>query len=145
MRRAALAFALAALLAGCVASPGRTVTSQDARAVVERYLQAINRRDLVSLAAFATPDVEWISMANGERIVEVSGREALRQAYEEYFKQNAFTSWRIERALAADRYVAVVERAEWGEGAARAARVSMGVYEIVDGRIRRITYFLNEK
>lgn len=145
MRRAALAFALVALFAGCAASPGRAVPSQDARAVVERYLQAINRRDLVSLAAFATPDVEWISLANGERIVEVSGREALRQAYEEYFKQNMFAHWRIERALVNDRYVAVVERSEWGEGATRESRISMGVYEIVDGRIRRITYFLHEQ
>ncbi|HYM35055.1 MAG TPA: nuclear transport factor 2 family protein [Steroidobacteraceae bacterium] len=114
------------------------------QSIVEKYFAALNRRDLLALTLYVSPDVEWYSMVNGERIVEVSGREALTQMLRRYFSEHERTHWSIEHAATVERYVSVSERSQWSEGERNESRMSLGVYEIVDGRIRRIIYFLNE-
>jgi ketosteroid isomerase-like protein len=147
--------------AAAVSTPAQSSTPAAAsRAVVAGYIAALNRRDLLALTAYVTPDVEWYSMVNGERLLELSGREALEKSLAQFFERYAKTRWVIEtmqvvegRGTPTDKdrensgssgvVVGVAERSEWNEGGLLKARSSLGVYELSDGRIRRITYFLN--
>ncbi len=136
-------FASALLLVGC-ATTGRPHKNEtpSSLSVVEQYLAALNRRDLLMLTAYVTPDVEWYSIVDGKRILEVAGRVELAQMLTRYFEQHQRTQWVIEQSSVAQNVLAVTERSEWSEGGPTNSRTSLGVYELHDGRIRRMTYFL---
>ncbi len=133
---------IATLSAGCATTATGSRHANAPAAVVRGYFAAMNRRDLAVLPAWVAPDVEWFSMAAGERILEVAGREELAQAWRSYFARFATTHVAIENLAAAGETVTVVERAEWRQGRESGSRRSVGVFELEDGRIRRITYFL---
>jgi limonene-1,2-epoxide hydrolase len=136
---------LCAALSGCAASPVKHIGNDVSQlAVIENYMAALNRRDLLPLTAYVTPDFEWLSMVNGERVVEVTSREALAAMLRAYFERNQNPKWRIEAVNASGNMLAVTERVEWNENGASQSRNSLGVYELQDGRIRRVTYFLSE-
>ncbi len=147
MRSRGCSIFLAALIvcvSGCATTSGHATTATSSRAIVERYLAALNRRDLLALTAYVTPDVAWYSVVGGRRILELTGREALDKSLAQFFQQHSRTQWTIESAQVVDRRVAVNERSEWNEGERMQSRSSLGVYELSDGRICRITYFLND-
>jgi ketosteroid isomerase-like protein len=150
MRRAGnllLSLTAMCLLAACAtATYDRSVAghgSSASIAVLENYLAALNRRDLLVLAAHVAPDVKWHSIADGEVIVDARNRQELAALLEQYFKLYPHTRWEIETTLASEAKVAVVERSEWGERQPFESKMSMSVYEIEDGRIKRITQFID--
>jgi len=142
--KARVLISIVALLAlvGC-ATPGAPKSQSDSMFVVENYFAALNRRDALALIAYVSPDVEWFSMVGGERVQEVSGREALVATLKQYFERTAETKWKIEGVTATVGKLAVTERSEWTENGATQSRTTLGVFELDDGRIRRITYFLD--
>jgi SnoaL-like domain len=111
--------------------------------VVERYLDVLSRRDLRMLTLYVTPDVEWYSVNNGERTLEVSGREQLTDLLHRYYEQYRVTRWSADKFIETDRHIAIVERSEWGNDSTE-SRVVVGAFELESGRIRRITYFLSD-
>lgn len=114
-------------------------------AAIHRYFDALNRRDLLALTAYVTPDLEWYSVVKGQRILEVQGREALAKMLRQYFGAHQRTQWTLKEAQGVADILAIKERSEWTEGAQMQARDSIAVYELIDGRIRRITYFLQDE
>jgi ketosteroid isomerase-like protein len=145
LERAVTMILMALLLGGCATQPVKQSTLDSAQySVIENYFAALNRRDLLPLTAYVTPDFEWVSMVDGERVVEVSSREALSEMLRAYFERNQSPSWRIEAVNASGNVLAVTERTEWVENDATQSRNTLGVYELQDGRIRRVTYFLSE-
>lgn len=139
------AMALGGALSGCVSTQGVAAKHSPLTGVVAQYFDALNRRDLLALAAYVTPDVEWYSIVAGERILEVSGREPLTQALQGYFDATKRTHWAIKSVQSVANTIAIVERSEWSEAQGTQARDSIAVYEFVDGRIRRMTHYLNSK
>jgi len=134
---------IGAMASGCVALHSRSDATSPPQTVVANYLGALNRRDLLTLTAYVTPDFQWLSMVNGERIVEVDSREALVQMLRLYFERYRDTQWTIEQAQASVNLLAITERFTWREAVGMQLRSTLGVYELQDGRIRRVTYFLN--
>ena len=130
------------VLSGCAATRSKSSESSPL-VVVEQYLAALNRRDLLMLTAYVTPDVEWYSMVKGERLKELAGRDALRQALTSYFSQNEDTRWSIEQSMVVEQNIAVRERSEWRAAEGSGERVTLVAYELRDGRIARITYFVD--
>ena len=133
-----------ALLSSCAAAPSAKPATHSPLTIVEQYLSALNRRDLLMLTAYVSPDLMWYSVVKGERITEVSGRAALAQTLSSYFARTQQTQWTIEQALVVAQTVSVRERSQWRADDGSGDRMSLAVYEIVDGRIARITYFLDE-
>ena len=132
-----------ALLSSCASTPSKQAAPASPLTIVEQYLSALNRRDLLMLTAYVTPDVTWYSIVKGERITEVSGRQALAQTLTNYFASTQKTEWAIEQAIVVAQTVSVRERSQWRADDGNGERSSLAVYEIVDGRIARITYFLD--
>lgn len=142
--RALAPLLVAALMVGCATTrpPAALEPGADGRAIVEAYYAAINRRDLLALPAYVSPDVEWYSFLGGERILEVASREGLKEAFEIYFARFTDTRATIEAAWVVGDLVAVREQTEWSDGTLRGSGERLGVFELADGRIVRITYFL---
>jgi limonene-1,2-epoxide hydrolase len=147
MGKKPIALGLVSVLLLCFASGCATTQSKAASnsplAIVEQYLAALNRRDLLVLTAYVAPNVTWYSLVNDERITEVSGRETLAKTLTSYFAHNSQTHWAIEQAVVTGQTVAVRERSQWRAADSNGERVSLAVYEILDGRIARISYFLD--
>jgi ketosteroid isomerase-like protein len=140
-----LRFVLVVLLSIPFASGCTTLRPKKATSpivVVEKYLDALNRRDLMMLTAYVEPDIVWHSVIHGERIQEVAGREALAASLRNYFAQNERTEWHIEQVVTVDQSVAIRERSVWQSSGNSDARTSLAVYELHDGRIARITHYL---
>jgi limonene-1,2-epoxide hydrolase len=135
--------ALIALLSSCASTPSKQAAPTSPLTIVEHYLSALTRRDLLMLTAYVVPDVTWYSVVKGERITEVTGRAALTTSLTNYFASTQQTEWAIEQAVVVGQTVAVRERSQWRADDGNGERVSLAVYEIVDGRIARITYFLD--
>jgi len=141
--RLLLLLAAALIVLGCasIVRPSKAAT-QSSLSIVEQYLAALNRRDLLMLTAYVTPDVEWYSTIDGKRLQEVASRAELAQMLTRYFAEHQRTKWVIEQSSVAANFLAVTERSEWDEGEGIRSRTSLCVYELQDGRIRRMTYFL---
>jgi len=137
---------VASLLAtGCVTTTGgNDARSADAqpRQIVAAYYEAINRRDLLALPAYVAPDVSWYSVIDGERLLEVDSREDLAAAFTTYFERFPETRVSVEAWLEAGEIVAVRERTGWSDGASSGSGERLGVFELEDQRIVRVTYFL---
>jgi hypothetical protein len=138
--------ALGALWAsGCATvSPRSGAVSGEPHAVVEAYYDAVNRRDLLVLPAYVAPDVTWYSVIDGEWLLEVDSREALVEAFETYFARFPQTGAKIEAWLRVGDSIAVRERTSWSDGSQSGGGERLGVFETVEGRIVRVTYFLPE-
>jgi len=131
------------IVLGCASTVRQSkAATQSSLSIVEQYLAALNRRDLLMLTAYVAPDVEWYSTIDGKRLQEVAGRSELAQMLTRYFAQHQRTHWVIEQSSVAENVLAVTERSEWDEGEGTRSRTSLCVYELQDGRIRRMTYFL---
>lgn len=137
------ACALIVFLTGCASTQRSSDGDSSNEAVVRNYHAALNRGDLLPLTLYVAPDVEWYTAVDDERILEVSGREALTEALRAYLARGQAASWSFDVALSQGAFVAVRERSRWRGADGRGERVSLCVYEIHDGRIRRITQYLS--
>jgi ketosteroid isomerase-like protein len=136
-------------LLGCAVAPHSSNTlvaphtPVASHTIVASYLDAISRRDLLTLTLYVTPDVEWYSVSKGERTLESAGREQLTALFKLHYGRYRITRWSIERFVETGQHVAIVERSEWGNDTTE-SKVVLGEFELEADRIRRITYFLND-
>lgn len=132
-------------LIGCATSGGDAARSAATPSpevqVVHAFIAAFNAHDADALIAVTHPDIEWLNVKGDTVTVQTRGQEALRKAMSEYFAQIPSARSELEAVFATGPFVSVRERASWeGKKGPRSGRAA-GVYEIVDGRIRRAWYF----
>ncbi|HWM90277.1 MAG TPA: nuclear transport factor 2 family protein [Thermoanaerobaculia bacterium] len=109
--------------------------------VVDRFMDAYNRHDVEAMLALAHPDIQWLSV-DGERIsVEASGHEALRDSMTRYFASLPSAGATLEKTMSAGPYVSVVERARWKGDKGERSQAALAVYEIREGKVRRVWYY----
>jgi hypothetical protein len=128
-------------LAGQEASGRADASHAAAQAVVECYIAAYNRHDVDAMVELVHPEVEWLSVTGATISVEAHGAAALHAALRRYFASLPSARAAIEAMMPAGAYVSVYERAHWevrGEGRSQTA---LAVYEVADGRIRRVWYY----
>lgn len=114
---------------------------QPPREVVERYLAAYNDHDVAAMLALAHPDIQWLSI-DGDRVrVETEGAEALGKALRDYFEAVPSARSTIDSKMVSGNRVSVRERAHWESEAGPKSQAALSVYEIDDGRVRRVWYF----
>jgi len=92
-----------------------------------------------------TDDVKWLSLVADSVVIEASGRGALKQAMQSYFKAIPSARSEIEAALLSGSFVAVRERAFWQGKVGEKSQFSLAVYEVRDEKILRVWYFPAEK
>lgn len=129
------------LLAVLLVSSAR---AQSPDAVVERYMAAYNDHDVEAMLELVDADVQWLSI-DGDRIrVEAEGAAALGEAMRGYFESMPSTRSEIETMMISGNRVSVREIARWRVGDEWREQAALSVYQIADGRIRRVWYFASE-
>lgn len=109
--------------------------------VVEHFIAAFNARDLARMLSLTTPDVQWLSIEGEKMSVEAAGVEALRSSLESYFRSVPTARSTIERSLIAGPHVSIWERVRWQGRSGERTQASLAIYELQDGRIRRVWYY----
>lgn len=117
-----------------------------AERIVRDYTAAFNARELDRMLAFTTDEVEWLSIDGAKVTTETAGRDLLRDAMEIYFRDCPSCRSELLWIEAAGSRVAAFERASWtAKDGREKSQSSLSVYELVDGRIARVSYFPAEK
>lgn len=138
MRYPAVSIAALLILAACSARAGQPGE------LVERYLAAYNDRDVAGMLEFVHPDIQWLSIAGDEVRVEADGAEALGESLRGYFEAVPSTRSSIEAMMVSGNRVSVAERARWESEAGPRSQTALSIYEIAEGRIRRVWYFSSD-
>lgn len=150
--RAALATFLAALptfLGGLAAEAlggsAREAKAQEAAGpleVVEAFFDAYGQRDLERATALVSEDFVWYAVTADSLVVQARGRDELARSLASYFESVPSARSSVEATLLTGGYIALRERATWTgpDGSDRSA-VSLAVYEVRDGLIRRAWYY----
>ncbi|NIP61059.1 MAG: DUF4440 domain-containing protein [Gemmatimonadetes bacterium] len=144
--RSGLTVGILTLLWGCAGGEGGGSPHGSEPApelgTVEAQMDAFNDHDAPALAAGVTPDFAWFSVRGDSLAVETRGRDAFREGMEAYFASVAGVRSSIEATVELGRFVALRERVRWEDGSGETrSQAALGVYEVVDGQIRRVWYF----
>jgi hypothetical protein len=106
----------------------------EAEEVVQRQVDAYNRRDLEGFLACYAPDAKlW---GPPERLTE-SGTDTLRRRYRERFERAPALQATIKRRIVLDRFVVDWEHVN---GVPEGAFDAIATYEVVNGRIVNVWF-----
>lgn len=144
MRIRRILTALCALLLGGALhadAQGAPAADTSAAAVVREYMRAYNAHDMAGVAARLAPGFTWFNVAGDSTMVELRGRDAVRQALERYFASLPSARSEIESLTTLGPWVSVRERAHWDSPEGARSQASLSVYEVRDGAILRVWYF----
>jgi len=118
------------------------MTSNPAKAnIVHAYTKAFNDRDVDSMLALATDDVEWISLQGRDLLMGADGAENLRATMLDYFKNCGSCRATLRWTKTTDERVVALEEASWDADGERKAQNALSVYEFEVDKIRRVYYF----
>lgn len=115
---------------------GRDVLTLATIAAVQRFHEAINRRDVEVVMANMTEDCVFentVPPPDGERF---EGREAVRAAWETFFQSSSHTAFEIEEMIAVGDRATVRWLYRWIDATGKAEHVrGVDVVRVRDGKV----------
>ena len=118
----------------------------DGEALVLRFVEAFNRRNIDGMLAVAADNIQWLTVDGAKVTLETQGKDALRSSMAKYFQQCPTCKSDLPWLKTAGSRVTAHERASWTNRAGTAVSQSgLSVYEFKDGRIFRVYYFPAER
>lgn len=147
MRLSSVRLSLAALLVslvvpGCYARRSSIPQLHSSAAqVVRTYIAAYNRHDVPAIVAMLDSSFTWFSVEGDSIRVETRGVTALERSLREYLARLPSARSEIDGLTVLGPWVTVNERAtrQGANGARRQSSTS--VYEVANGKIRRVWYY----
>lgn len=123
-----------------VCAQDKSVKSVKAREIVLENLQAFNIHDVDAMLDYVAEPFLWYSIYSDTMTVEKYSHARYKSEMEGYFSSYPEVSSELVDLQVFGRFVYFTEIATWGaEG--RHSQSSLGVYEVVDGKIRRVWYY----
>ena len=114
--------------------------------MVRAHLAAFNAKDIDAMAKRVAEDFVWYDVNGDQTRIDTRGRDALRKGMERYFKNLPSAKSELHMLTTNGNFVSVRERATWktksGEDRSQNA---FAIYEVVDGLIKRVWYYLTQK
>ena len=120
-------------------SPAATDTS--AIAVVRRFVQAFNDRNIDQMVSMLGPSFVWLNVAGDSVTVEVRGAGPLRASMEAYFRQLPSARSELEKVSVLGPWVSTIERAHWTSTNGPRSQAAVAIYEVRDGLVQRVWYY----
>jgi len=113
--------------------------------ILRTYVEAYNRHDVDKLMTMVADDFTYLSVAGDSMQCDIRGSAPLREWLTGYFRSLPTVRSVIEDVFPCGAYLAMRESAIWQSKKGERSQVSIGVYEIQNGRIRRAWYFPAQK
>jgi len=117
------------------------VAIADPIAAVEALTAAFNDHDVDAMLALVSDEVEWLSVNGATVGVEAAGKQTLSEGMAGYFDSCPSCRSALEQLMPAGSRVCAFERASWESADGPDSQHSLAVYELQDGRVRRVYYF----
>lgn len=111
--------------------------------VLQRYLERFNAHDADGVAALVAEDLGWFSVAGARTRQELSGREALAEWLAGYFAATPAVRAEFETLVTDGCLAQVRERVSWRRDEKEVSRTALATYQVRDGLIRWVWYFLD--
>jgi ketosteroid isomerase-like protein len=126
---------------------GNTAWLMTPEAVLLRaYLDAFNRHDADTVAAFCAENFKWYSVEGDKTSADAENRAQLRDWLAGYFKSLPTVRSEFLSIEQTGPFLSVRERASWdNKEGRRVSQQALGVYEIRDGLIQRVWYYPSAK
>lgn len=111
-------------------------------AVVREYVAAFNAKDLDAMMRTVASELVWMSVS-GDSLTDVGrGVGAFRELIAGYFRAVPSARSELRQIEATGPWVTTHERTRWNAApAAASGQSSVVVYEVRDGRIRRVWFY----
>jgi acetyl esterase len=114
--------------------------------VVRAQLAAFNAHDVAAMIRLVADDIVWYNIKGDEMSVEAKGSDALKKGMESYFKSLPSARSEIHTLFTNGNFVSVRERATWKSKAGEdRSQNALAIYEVIDGRIKRVWYYPVQK
>ncbi|MBA3559908.1 MAG: nuclear transport factor 2 family protein [Gemmatimonadaceae bacterium] len=118
-----------------------SATAGDAESVVKAFVAAHNRHDVPAMLELVDTGFVWLSLVGDSIQVETRGRDALKGGMESYFRSIPTARSTIESISSLGPWVSIRERAHWRTEAGARSQAAMSMYEVREGRLRRVWYY----
>lgn len=113
--------------------------------VVQRLFAAFNAHSPERMAELVTEDFELYYMTDGKAVLGTQGPDALRKEMAGYFASLPTVRSKAERGTVSGSYLSFRETVSWEHEGKTRTQFSLAVYEVRDGRIRRVWYYPAER
>jgi len=135
-----LALLSAAIIAALAAAP--VVAADEPKAkLVKSFVDIFSQHDLTGLLALTHAEVEWLTIDGSSVLVETRGQEALAASLRKYFEGCPTCRSTVDVSSVNGNFVSAIETAHWQSKGKERAQASLSVYEILDGKVRRVWYY----
>ena len=93
------------------------------------------------MMALANDDIVWLSVDGDKTDVMTNGAEAMREEMKGYFGPDANPKSAVEILKSHGPFVTTLERAYWMRDGEENSQASFAVYEVIEGKVRRVWYY----
>ena len=93
------------------------------------------------MMALADDAIVWLAVEGDSTTVMTNGTEALREEMKGYFGPNASPKSAVEILKSHGNFVTALERAYWMQDGEEKSQASFAVYEVTEGKVRRVWYY----
>ncbi|MCP5117066.1 MAG: nuclear transport factor 2 family protein [bacterium] len=140
-----LKLALCAVLATTTGVAPAWAEEPSAAEVVKALLAAFNDHSPERMAELVSEDFELFYVAESETTLGLRGPEALQTEMRGYFGNLPTVRSEAEISVASGSYVAFKETVSWQHEGEERSQLSLVVYQVRDGKIRRAWYYPAER
>ena len=126
--------------------PTLVVCAQDNKVleVFNDQIKAFDEQDIDRLVHNVSEDFKYSYVTDDETMLEVEGKEKFRQSMQAYFAADMKVHSTVESYIIQGNKISFKEVLSYTNKAGkRVSASSMGVYQIVKGKIRRAWYFVD--
>jgi hypothetical protein len=110
--------------------------------LVQRQRDAFARKDVTALMADLADDYAWFRVLDdGTALKSASGKREVAERMTAFFASAPYTGSRVDRTLRVGNYIVAEEQDFFDTPQGPKTQVTLGVYEIKDGKLRRAWAF----
>ena len=131
---------VAAVAAALIATPVPAADAPNAK-LVNTFVDVFSQHDLKGMLALTHAEIDWLTIDGSNVLVETHGQEALAASMGRYFESCPTCKSTVEVSSVNGNFVSAIETAHWLSKGKERAQASLSVYEILDGKVRRVWYY----
>jgi hypothetical protein len=113
----------------------------DPLALVSRQRDAFNRKDVTAMVADLSDDYQWFRVTDEGAVKGAAGKVEVAERMAAFFKSVPYLGSTIDRVMVIGNYVVAEEKDSFQSPAGPKTQVTLGVYEIADGKLKRAWAF----
>lgn len=109
--------------------------------LLRRQREAFNRKDIDAMVADLSDDYAWYRVTPEGPVKAASGKAEVSERMEAFFKTVPYLGSTIDRSLVVGNYIVAEEKDSFQTPDGPKTQITLGVYEVVDGKLKRAWAF----